>query len=989
MKPIRYAALILVLNLHPATAYPPAGSTTSLAGETDSATEQAFLSNTRQVTLTGKRAGEGYFNADGSLMVFQSEREADNPFYQIYLTNLSSGETTRISPGSGKTTCAWIHPREQKILFASTHQDPEATAKQEEEIDLRLSGKERRYAWDYDETYDLYEADFSGNILRKLSDSLGYDAEASWSPDGSKIVFASNRHAYAEDLSDADRQKFALDKSYLIDLYVMNADGSNPVRLTDHKGYDGGPFFSPDGSRICWRRFSEDGATAEIWVMNADGSNAKQITRMEAMSWAPFFHPSGDYLIFTTNKHGFGNFELYLVDSEGKSEPVRVTATDGFDGLPVFHPKENLLAWTSNRTPDKTSQIFFADWNDPWAREQLGLALAPSTAATVTEGLAADDDDPLDEVDVRDLRLHIEHLASEELEGRMTGTTGERLATKYAETVFKSLGLQPAGDDGTFFQEFEFTAGVRIGADSRLTLHLGGDPRVLEVDKDWRPLAFSSRSEVAPSEVVFAGYGLVAPKEGEFEEYDSYVHLDVQGKWVMVFRYMPEGISPAERQRFLRFSSPRYKAMVLRGKGAKGVIFVSGPTSKVKDQLMVLSPDASFSGSGIPALSLTDEAAQQILDRAGKDLGELQKQLDSGDPTMGFAIPDAQVEAVIDLESEKRTGRNVLARLVVGEEPSPSQIAVGAHIDHLGRGLGSNSLAKDGEEGMIHFGADDNASGVGVLFEIAEYLTLLKEKRPDAFAHDLLFCAWSGEEMGLLGSSQFVSKLADEIGSATRIHPRIGAYLNLDMVGRFKDNLVLQGFGSSPAWGELVERANVSVGLPIVTSNDSYLPTDATSFYLRGVPILAAFTGVHEDYHSPRDTPDKVDFESAAKIGRLIGRIAADLARKPDLPAYVEMKKPENMETRAQMRAYLGTIPDYSQGDVVGVKLSGVAKGGPADKGGIQGGDVIVKVADKAIENIYDYTFAIEAMKVGEPIEIVVQRGGEAVALKVTPESRE
>ncbi|MCA9414518.1 MAG: PD40 domain-containing protein, partial [Candidatus Omnitrophica bacterium] len=329
------------------------------------------------------------------------------------------------------------------------------------------------------------------------------------------------------------------------------------------------------------------------------------------------------------------NFELYLVDTEGKSEPVRVTTTDGFDGLPVFFPDGNRLAWTSNRTANNTSQIFFADWNDARARELLGLKPAVETVAKTEKGSENEKTELLDTIDVQDLRQHIEYLASEELEGRMTGTMGEKFATKYAETVFKSLGLEPAGDNGTFFQEFEFTAGVNLGENNSVKIATGEETQDLELDKDWRPLAFSRQVDNASGEVVFAGYGLVAPGQEEFEDYDSFVHLDVKGKWVLVFRFMPEDIGSEMRQHLLRFSSPRYKAMLLRGKGAKGVIFVSGPTSQVKNQLMTLSPDASFSGSGIPALSITDEVAQSLLDKAGKNLEELQKSLDTGEPSMG------------------------------------------------------------------------------------------------------------------------------------------------------------------------------------------------------------------------------------------------------------------------------------------------------------------------------------------------------------------
>lgn len=986
------AVLLASLSLMPQSvpAFPSApeqeaGSTTSIS-ETTEATGEVLLSNIRQVTFEGKRAGEGYFNRDGSRMVFQSEREEGNPFYQIYLLDLLKGETHRVSPGVGKTTCAWIHPTEEKVLFASTHEDDAAKTKQEQELADRASGKERRYSWDYDLHYDLFECGMDGAGSRNLTRTLGYDAEGSWSPDGRTIVFASNREAYNRELNDDEKKKLETDPSYFIDLYSMDADGSNVRRLTEAPGYDGGPFFSADGTKICWRRFSEDGVQAEVWVMKADGSEPRPITRLDAMSWAPFFHPTGDYLIFTTNLHGFGNFELYIVDVDGRSKPVRVTYTPGFDGLPVFTPDGKTLAWTCQRNSAKQSQIYFAAWDDAGARKALGLlpiaadAVSPSTLSG---------DSWLAAIDENDIRSHVEFLASDLLNGRLTGTMGEKMATEYVASQFKALGLEPAGDGGTFFQEFEFTAGVSLGAKNHLSWKISGqESATFTPNEEWRPISFSTGGEIPEAGVVFAGYGMVAPAEDGFEEYDSFVHLDVKGKWVMVFRFMPEGISPEARRRFLRFSSLRYKTMVLRGKGAKGVIFVSGPNAAVKDQLADLSPDASFSTSGMAAVSVTDAVAQKILEGAGKNLKELQTALDGGDLAMGFEIPDATLSAAIDIVGERRTGRNVLGRWKGNGARVGETVVLGAHVDHLGQGDGSTSLARENERGKVHPGADDNASGVAAMIEIAEAIQSASESA-GLPARDILFAAWSGEEMGLLGSTHFTKAFASSIGSATRISPAIAAALNLDMVGRLKDSLVLQGFGSSSVWAGLVESANASVGLNIQTSNESYLPTDATQFYLRGVPILSAFTGAHEEYHSPRDTPDRLNMQGLRSISELMARILWAVANRPESPPYYEMKKPDELGTRAALRAYLGTIPDYSQEETLGVLLAGVAKGGPADKSGVRQGDIITSLAGQAVQNIYDYTYAIEALKVGEPVEIKVKRGSEEIAIKITPESRE
>ena len=221
--------------------------------------EAQLVRNTRQLTFAGKRAGEGYFSPDGSQLIFQSEREPDNPFFQIYVMHRLTGQTQRVSPGVGKTTCAWFHPSQDKVLFASTHEDPAAEKKQQAELEERQAGTQRRYEWDFDEQYDLFEVPLNGGELRKLTAAQGYDAEGSWSPHGQFIAFASNRHAYTERLSDEEKEHFRKDPSSQMDIYIMWADGSGVRRLTTSLGYDGGPFFSPDGKRLVWRRFSPEG----------------------------------------------------------------------------------------------------------------------------------------------------------------------------------------------------------------------------------------------------------------------------------------------------------------------------------------------------------------------------------------------------------------------------------------------------------------------------------------------------------------------------------------------------------------------------------------------------------------------------------------------------------------------------------------------------------------------------------------------------------
>jgi Tol biopolymer transport system component len=946
--------------------------------------ETRLLSSVRQLTFEGRRAGEGYFSHDGGLMVFQSEREPDNPFYQIYLMNLDTGDTRRLSTGVGKTTCAWIHPDGDKALFASTHRDPEALARQREELEKRAAGTGRRYAWSFDPHYDIFEVPVAGGKPVNLTDAFGYDAEGSWSPDGEHILFASNRHAYAGPLNENEQEILSRDPSYFMDLYIMRSDGAELRRLTRSPGYDGGPFFSHDGRKIIWRRFTPDGGSAEVYTMNVDGSGEKPITSLGAMSWAPFFHPSGDYVVFATSLQGFQNFELYAVDAEGKRDPVRVTYSDGFDGLPVFSPDGTKLSWSSARTSDKQPQIFIAEWNDAEIRRLLDLdrktsAEAPAvTPPPMPQTKAA--------IDADDLRRHVEILASEEMEGRLTGSPGERRATAYVASAFRALGLEPAGDNGNYFQSFDFTSAVSLGANNRLSVE--GVQQMPVLDRDWRPLGLSATGATGSAEVAFAGYGIVAPGDEESPSYDSYGDLDVAGKWVLILRYLPEDITQAQRQHLYRYAELGYKAAIARARGALGIIVASGPKAAVKDQLVPLSFEAAAAGATLAAVSISNGMAGAMLASAGKSLGGVQAALDTGDAVAGFALPGIRVTAMVDLVQETARGRNVLARLTAGGRPSDSLVAVGAHIDHLGTGIEGKSLALTEEQGKVHYGADDNASGVAALLEIAEYLADAKTQGKLPLERDILFAAWSGEELGILGSTHFTRTFGGDADRQT-LHPDIAAYLNMDMIGRLDKQLSLQGVGSSSVWPREIEKRNVPVGLSIITSDSAFMATDATAFSLKGVPVLNAFTGAHGDYSTPRDTPDRLNYPGMQKVARLMALIARSVATASDVPDFIRQETTGESPRRRTSRVHLGTIPDYSQTDIEGARIAGVTKGGSAEAAGLTNGDIIVEMAGQTIGNIYDYSHALDGLKVGTPVNVVILRDGQRITLTITPGSRE
>ena len=943
----------------------------------DAAQEQRFLTNTRQLIFEGKRSGEGYFSPDGKKLIFQSEREQGNPFYQMYILDLESGDTHRVSPGFGKTTCGFFQPGTDRVIFASSHGDPEARTKQKAELDFRASGKQRRYSWDYDPNYDIWSAKQDGSDLVNLTHSLGYDAEGDFSPDGKQIVFCSLRSAFPLDhLTPELHKRYEQDPSYFGEIYIMDADGSNVRRLTNKAGYDGGPFFSPDGQRIIWRHFAESGVQADVWTMKLDGSDKHQVTDFHSMSWAPFYHPSGKYIIFTSNKLGFENFELFMVDTAGEHEPVRVTFTPGFDGLPVFSPDGKKLCWTSGRTSDGKSQLFLADWNDAAAQ----AAIASSPQRSLGKPATAGGGEYSPEISAGDLRSEVTWMADPARDGRLTGSTGAQSTANWIADYFKQIGLHSF--NGDYKRLFQFNAGERV-LPEKTHLEITGDHEIKgTLEKDFRPLPFSENGE-ASGDVVFAGYGLVLAAEGKDAGYDSYAGLDVKGKIVLVLRYVPENAEGPRRAQLNRYAAPRYKALLARERGAKALLVVTGPSSPGAGKLIPLTNDFTNAGSGIVAASINDKMASALLAPGGKNLKDLQAGLDTENPHAegGFVLPKVKVQVACAIDHLKKSDADVVGYLPPAQEsPTAEYVVVGAHYDHLGHG-GSSSLDRAGEDGKIHPGADDNASGVGWMMELAASLAQERAERPNEFKRGVIFAAWSGEEIGLIGSAAFCD------------HPpvplqQMAAYVNADMVGRMHDNkLTLQGAGSSNAWRRLVEKRNVAAGFNLVLQDDPYLPTDVTSFYAKKVPVLNFFTGGHEDYHRPTDTADKLDYPDLARITKFARGMILDLAESAERPDFEKVAQSSNGASREMLRTYLGTIPDYTT-EVKGVKLSGVRGGSPAEKGGLKGGDVIVEFAGQKITNIYDYTYALDGAKVGRPVKVTVQRGGKNVTVTVTPEAR-
>ena len=573
-------------------------------------------------------------------------------------------------------------------------------------------------------------------------------------------------------------------------------------------------------------------------------------------------------------------------------------------------------------------------------------------------------------------RAHVETLAAPGLEGRLTGSTGERLASDYIGAELRRIGALPLPGQPDYLAAFEFTAGTRDGGSSVAL----GDSR-FSGRGDVQALSFSDNGDVS-GEVVFAGYGIVVP-DGQGFAYDSYATLDVTDRVVVVLRYFPEDAEPKTKAILSRYADLRYKAQAARQRGAKAMLVVTGPRSPNAGETVPMTFDTAIAGSGIVAASISATVAGSLFATMGPaagappDLRAAQEALDSADPhATGFAMPGVSVTVHTDVVRERQTGHNVIAYLPAteptGNVPKP-WVALGAHYDHLGRGAGGNSLATKDEAGLAHLGADDNASGSAAVLSAAAILAGRPRTR------NVLLAFWSGEELGLLGSAAFLARPpvpADHLA----------AYLNFDMVGRMRDNkLTIQAIGTSPGWGPIIEQANVLAGFDLQLQADPYQPTDVMNFNAASVPCLALFTGVHTDYHRPSDTADKINYED---LDRVVDFAVAILGRIGSGPTLEFAKVEQVMQpNRAGVRVFTGTVPDYSS-EAKGLLLSGVIGGGPAEQAGLQKGDVIVEIAGQTIANIYDYTYALDVLKIGVAAKVVYTRAGERRETTLTPAAR-
>jgi hypothetical protein len=566
----------------------------------------------------------------------------------------------------------------------------------------------------------------------------------------------------------------------------------------------------------------------------------------------------------------------------------------------------------------------------------------------------------------------IKALSAPKMEGRGAGTKGISLAADLIEQRYRSLGIQPAGTNG-YVQPFTVITGARMKAGNRLEVATAGTKKDLKLNQDFVPFSFSASGEIS-GRVVFAGYGATAPEFG----YDDYAHLDVKDKIVVVLRYEPSGFAAKSgHSGFTEHSQLIKKAINARNHGAKAVVLVNGKLNEGEED--VLTRFGSVNGpenAGIAFVQLKNAATDALFAAAGKSLAAVQNGINTSSNPDSFDFPDSvHVSLTVNVESTRATVNNVLA---YRPGKTDEYIIIGAHYDHLGYG-NVDSLAPS-QIGQIHPGADDNASGTAGVLELARILAPMKGK----LQRGILFADFAGEELGLLGSAEWVKEPTLPIDKAD-------AMINMDMIGRIKDEKVyIGGTGTGANFKGILDEEKGKFPFTFEYSASGYSASDHTSFVARKIPVLFFFSGLHADYHKPSDTWEKIDAPDAAKLLDFVDDIALKLDSEPQRVAFVTVNEDHPSGGGGGgggYGPYFGSIPDFGE-EIKGVKFSDVRPGSPAAKAGFKAGDILVQFGDKSIANLYDFTDALQRSKIGDVVEVKVLRDGVPVSASVKLEQR-
>ena len=578
------------------------------------------------------------------------------------------------------------------------------------------------------------------------------------------------------------------------------------------------------------------------------------------------------------------------------------------------------------------------------------------------------------------IQKQIAYLASDELKGRDSGEPGNEKAAQFIAQEFAHAGLKPLGtshqrdakasmDGSGYYQPFAFMAGHEVGKGCVLEADYRGDSEThhYQMGKDFQPVGVSGGGK-AQGQVLYIGYGIHAPQAG----HDDYANTEVKGRIVMLLAGSPDQNPHGP---LAEYGDIRRKAADARDRGAAAVLVIlPKETATVAPRRFEYFGD---SDAGIPAFRITRDLAGSILRPVDRQEALERWEGAAGMPGFKPMETSTKVRLVADVKKVEKVTANVVG-LIEGSNPTLKSevVVIGGHLDHLGMGS-PYSLARS-DAPAVHHGADDNASGAEGVMALARYFGhgAVRPKR------SLVLMCFSGEELGLYGSSYYVK------------HPIVPleqtvAMLNMDMIGRLRDDkLIVIGGSSAKEWPDLLESVNKTAGFKLADKEDgpSFGGSDHESFENKGIPVLFFFTGGHPDYHTPTDTADKINAPGEAKVLRMVAECAQRIADNPARPTY---QKPAVTTPSASIgfRVYFGSIPDYAA-MVEGVQLTGVREGSPADKAGLKAGDIIVKFGDRVVKNVQDYTFALQDHKPGDKVEIVIKRGDQTLTLTATLAAR-
>jgi aminopeptidase YwaD len=563
------------------------------------------------------------------------------------------------------------------------------------------------------------------------------------------------------------------------------------------------------------------------------------------------------------------------------------------------------------------------------------------------------------EISAEELRTHVSYLASDALEGRKPGSNGDSLAAYYIKEQYEKYGLAPI--HSTCFQEFKILTEVRSSGNNYLIFN----DKNYEEGIDFMPLAFSADTGFEGN-VVFVGYGFNIREDSlQWNDYDG---VDVKGKWLMIFRDHPE--PHKDESVFAMYGEDRIKLIGAMDQKAAGVLFVNVSGDQQDDALMELKSDYSERQANIPVIHISRKLATYILGE--QDISSLEKKLNEERKPLSFET-GSFIKAGVSLERKYKHTRNVWAIIEASHpEKGDEYIIAGAHYDHLGMGgYGTNSRMPDTT--AVHNGADDNASGVATLIEIAGKLQSMKKE----LKKSVIFVAFGAEEMGLLGSKYFVSHAPVDLG-------KVSAMINFDMMGRMDSterNLFVGGTGTSMQFDSILSDHYDSSLFTLHKQSDGYGPSDHASFYAENIPVLFFSTGAHTDYHTPFDDIEKLNFRGQEIISKYACTLIKAIAMMDQKLVFSESGSKYRSKYSKHLKVSFGIMPDVTGREKKGLGVDAVRKGTPAALGGMQKGDIIVAINGEPVGDIYEYMSRLKKLRPGAIAIVEVLRMGEKKVL--------